>query len=74
LFERTVSLDLERYKGAFRENEIEIGDLPELTDSDLEKLGIPLEPRKRLLKAIRGLEPPSADTEGGTVMRIRLCL
>src|SRR4051812_28637700 len=57
------SLDLERYEGAFRENEIDIGDVPELTDADLEKLGIPLGPRKRLLKAIRALGAASAATD-----------
>src|SRR5262249_12019575 len=49
------TLNLERYEGAFRDNEIDFGDLPELTDADLEKLGIPLGPRRRLLKAIRAL-------------------
>src|SRR6202023_105252 len=51
------------YAGAFRENEIDIGDVPELTDADLEKLGIPLGPRKRLLKAIRALGTASSVTE-----------
>jgi class 3 adenylate cyclase len=57
------SLDLERYEAAFRENEVDIGDIPGLTDADLEKLGIPLGPRKRLLKAIRALGTASAVTE-----------
>jgi hypothetical protein len=50
-------LGLERYQPAFRENEIDWEVLPELTEGDLEKLGLPLGPRKKLLKAIAG---PSA--------------
>ena len=46
------SLGLEKYEQAFREGEIDADILPELTDQDLEKLGIPLGHRKRLLKAI----------------------
>src|ERR1700682_3135811 len=48
-------LGLEQYEGTFRENEIEADVLPELTESDLEKLGLPLGPRKRVLKAIANL-------------------
>ena len=48
-------LGLERYEQAFRDNEIDREVLPELTESDLEKLGLPLGPRKKLLKAIVGL-------------------
>src|ERR1700730_567484 len=53
------SLDLERYEAAFRENEIDFRDLPDLTNEDLEELGIPLGPRKRLLKAIKALGSPN---------------
>jgi hypothetical protein len=48
-------LELAQYEGIFRENEIEADVLPELTDADLEKLGLPLGPRKRILKAIANL-------------------
>lgn len=48
-------LGLERYERAFREGEIEPEILPELTDGDLAELGIPLGPRKKLLKAIAAL-------------------
>ena len=57
-------LGLERYDQAFQKGEIDPALLPELTDADLKELGIPLGPRKRLLKAISalatGTEPPSA--------------
>jgi class 3 adenylate cyclase/tetratricopeptide (TPR) repeat protein len=46
------SLGLEQYEAAFRENEVDWAVLPELTEADLEKLGLPLGPRKKLLKAI----------------------
>jgi class 3 adenylate cyclase len=49
------SLGLERYEATFRANEIDGEVLPELTDGDLEKLGLPLGHRKRLLKAIAAL-------------------
>jgi class 3 adenylate cyclase len=48
-------LGLGQYEGRFRENEIEADILPELTEADLEKLGLPLGPRKRILKAIANL-------------------
>jgi hypothetical protein len=48
-------LGLEQYGTLFRANEIDAEVLPELTEIDLEKLGVPLGHRKRLLKAIAGL-------------------
>jgi SAM domain (Sterile alpha motif) len=48
-------LGLERYEPVFRDNEIDWEVLPELTEGDLEKLGLPLGPRKKLRKAIAGL-------------------
>jgi class 3 adenylate cyclase len=48
-------LGLERYAPAFRENEIDAEVLPELTETDLATLGLPLGPRRKLLKAIAGL-------------------
>ncbi len=49
------SLGLGQYEATFRDSEIDADVLPELTDNDLEKLGVPLGHRKRLLKAIVGL-------------------
>ena len=48
-------LGLERYEPAFRENEIDTQVLPQLTEIHLERLGLPLGPRLRLLKAITAL-------------------
>jgi class 3 adenylate cyclase/predicted ATPase len=48
-------LGLERFAPAFREHEIDDDLLPDLTEADLEKLGLPLGPRNKLLKAIAEL-------------------
>jgi class 3 adenylate cyclase/predicted ATPase/ABC-type transport system involved in cytochrome c biogenesis ATPase subunit len=48
-----ASIGLERYAQRFVENAIDGDVLAELTEGDLEKLGIPLGDRKRLIKAIR---------------------
>ena len=49
------SLGLEQYEAPFRENNIDPEVLGDLTDADLEKLGVTLGHRKRLLKAIASL-------------------
>ena len=62
------SLGLGQYEALFRASEIDADILPELTEIDLEKLGVPLGHRKRLLRAISGLTAaetsaaPSAST------------
>ena len=61
-------LGLERYEATFRANDVDADVLPELSDADLERLGLSLGHRKKLLKAIAGLgdggtgrpEPPPA--------------
>ena len=75
-------LGLERYEQAFRKGEIDLAIVPELTDADLKELGIPLGPRKQLLKAISALatgsEPasvpkrPEAERRQLTVMFVDL--
>jgi class 3 adenylate cyclase/predicted ATPase len=58
------SLGLGRYEAAFRDNAIDADVLADITDGDLEKLGLPLGDRKRLLKAISGLVgAPAAATK-----------
>ena len=47
------NLGLGQYKSAFIENAIDTDVLPELTEDDLEKLGIPLGDRKRLIRQSR---------------------
>jgi class 3 adenylate cyclase/tetratricopeptide (TPR) repeat protein len=55
----------ERYEPLFAEHAIDADVLPELTETDLEKLQIPLGDRKRLIRAIRGTfaEPESGKAE-----------
>jgi SAM domain (Sterile alpha motif) len=49
------SLGLGQYDAAFRESDIDAEVLPDLSETDLERLGVSLGHRKRLLKAIAGL-------------------
>jgi hypothetical protein len=49
------SLGLGQYEATFRDNAIGADVLADLTDGDLEKLGLPLGDSKRLLKAIASL-------------------
>ena len=46
------SLGLEQYEAAFCENAIDFSVLPDVTDQDLEKLGVLLGHRRKLLRAI----------------------
>src|SRR5271165_7164350 len=58
-------LGLEQHETLFRENDIDAEVLSDLTDGDLEKIGVSLGHRKRLLKAIAALHgpaPPAAAT------------
>ena len=58
------AIDLGQYEALFREHEIDAGVLPDLVEADLEKIGVPLGHRKRLMRAIAALSaggtPPSA--------------
>ena len=53
-------LGLQQYVATFRDNAIDAEVLSELTEADLEKLGVVLGHRKRLLKAIATLASQSA--------------
>ncbi len=46
-------LGLAKYAPIFSENEVELADLSELTEDDLKEIGLPLGPRRRILKAVR---------------------
>ena len=61
-------LGLGQYEGTFRESEIEADVLPELTETDLEKLGLPLGPRKRLIKAIANLGAAQGKSDAETLV------
>ncbi|HEU0149743.1 MAG TPA: SAM domain-containing protein, partial [Bradyrhizobium sp.] len=53
-------LGLGKYEQVFLANALDSDVLPELTEGDFEKLGIPLGDRKRLIKAINALGAGSA--------------
>jgi class 3 adenylate cyclase/tetratricopeptide (TPR) repeat protein len=59
------SLGLGKYEQAFITNAIDSDVLPELTEIDFEKLGIPLGDRKRLMKAIRAMAAAPAGAAAG---------
>ena len=46
------ALGLERYAGVFAEQEVDLDALRLLSEADLERLGLPLGPRRKLLKAL----------------------
>jgi len=48
-------LGLEKYASVFAEHEITLEALPDLTEADIDRLGIPTGPRRRLLTAIQAL-------------------
>jgi class 3 adenylate cyclase/predicted ATPase len=50
-----AKIDLERYAAAFAENDIDVAVLPHLTDADLEKVGVSLGHRRKMLAAIAEL-------------------
>ena len=54
------SLGLGRYEPVFIENAIDFDVLPELTEGDLEALGMPLGDRKRIIKALKAVEGDSS--------------
>lgn len=64
---------LTEFISVFEEERVDFETLPELTDADLKDLGLPLGPRKKLLKAIRELgagpataPPPLVDAVAGS--------
>jgi SAM (Sterile alpha motif) domain-containing protein len=65
---------LGQYEATFRQYEIEVDILTELTEPDLEKLGLPLGHRKRLLKAIANLEASKKSAGLPSSCRLRMPL
>ena len=64
------NLGLGKYEPAFTENAIDFDVLPELTEDDLEKLGMPLGDRKRFVRAIKAMTGGfSNDPSGSNVGR-----
>jgi len=46
-------IGLARYKATFQEEEIDMDALTHLSDKDLQSLGLPLGPRKKIMAALR---------------------
>jgi len=65
-------LGLGQYEAAFRENEIDTDVSWDLTETDLEKLGLPLGHRKRLLKAIANLNARARNCRAHRALRPHL--
>jgi class 3 adenylate cyclase len=63
LAEWLEKLGMSEYAQRFAENAIDLGVLPDLTDQDLEKLGVLLGHRRKILRAIAALNgaPPTVD-------------
>jgi class 3 adenylate cyclase len=55
-------LQLSRYEQAFRDNAIDLEILPELNEADLEKLGVLLGHRKKMMRAIAALSEAAPST------------
>jgi class 3 adenylate cyclase len=53
-------LGMSEYAQRFAENRIDVSVLPDLTDQDLEKLGVLLGDRRKMLRAIANLEAVDA--------------
>ena len=61
---------LDQYAQTFAENNIEYSVLPDLTEDDLEKLGVSLGHRKKLLRAIDAVRPARQARDTTEVSRI----
>src|SRR3954453_20753225 len=66
------SLSLEEYEAAFRDNAIDADVLHDLTDQDLEKLGVLLGHRRKLLRAIAALDGRVAASSALTPLQVNL--
>ena len=66
------SLSLEEYEAAFRGNAIDADVLHDLTDQDLEKLGVLLGHRRKLLRAIAALDERAPASSALTPSQVNL--
>ena len=63
-------LGLGQYAGRFNENGIDLSVLPDLTDQDLEKLGVLLGHRRKLLHAIADLKDVEKSTPAVAIVTV----
>jgi class 3 adenylate cyclase/predicted ATPase len=60
-------IGLGQYEATFRAHDIDVDVLPDVAEADLEKIGLPLGARKRLMKAIANLRPPESRPPPGSL-------
>ncbi len=60
-------LGLAKYTSVFAEQEIGLRDARELTEADLKEMGLPIGPRRRLLRAIGALAAQTPMSEASEV-------
>ncbi|MEY2487197.1 MAG: hypothetical protein QOH39_2845 [Verrucomicrobiota bacterium] len=63
LLEWLKELGLEQYAGVLADNDIDFDILSDLTESDLEKLGLSLGHRRKLLRALAALHPAASQPQ-----------
>ena len=61
---------LGKYAEVFAENELTLAIIPELTENDLRELGLPMGPRKQLLKAVAVLAGAESETVQPTAKEV----
>ena len=64
-----TELDLERYADAFEENDVDHDVIADLSEEDLEKLGVSMGHRKRLLRALAEPSEPSDQYRTGSLAK-----
>jgi predicted ATPase len=62
--------ELKKFTQTFIANEVELNDLPHLTEDDLKELGLPLGPRRRFLASINSLETFISEKEAEPVLMV----
>jgi SAM domain (Sterile alpha motif) len=67
------TLGMSEYAQRFAENRIDFSVLPDLTDQDLEKMGVILGDRRKMLRAISSLEGSAKPVPPGRSRRRRSC-
>ncbi len=63
-------IGLSKFADVFAENEIDSTVLPDLSEADFEKIGIPMGPRKKMLRAIEELNVAAQGTESTVETRV----
>ena len=65
------TLGLGRYVGVFTENAVDLDVLPDLSEADFERLGVPLGDRKRILRAISSASMVSREGAASPIVTLQ---